>query len=489
VGEDLEPLAVNEALFAAEQRRERDATVLSFEYRGPEGEARKELRLVDGGLVELSVEVPGQQGWGLLLGPGIREADPAAQRGTMGFGGPAAIYSRAGEVETVRPGKVREVQWLPGAGVTWAGLEDNYFLSAVAPARGTRLQSLILQPVLVVDRGPELPAEHVAFTSEDDLLPEQRRLPRDVQVILQPASDTLHGTAFFGAKEYERLRGLGLGMERSVQWGWFGFLVRPLLMGLVWIHANIVANYGWAIVLMTIALKIVLFPLTHKSIVSMQKMQVLQPKIQAIRQKYKGKLRDKRGRMDMEQQRKMNEEMQALFRAEGASPTGGCLPLLLQIPVFFAFFRLLITTVELRQEPWALWIRDVSVPDPWYILPVVMGLTQVYQQRLTPMATDPMQRRIMQLFPWMFMIFAFSFPSGVVLYWTVNNVLTIFQTKGYKALEQRRKAAEAGREPRKAAQEKAEGKGAAEASQESAQERKGGKQKRGGERRARRAKG
>jgi YidC/Oxa1 family membrane protein insertase len=410
---------------------------VSFEHVGPEGVARKELRFLPNGLIEVDIELPGQRGWGVLLGPGVR--NPAPEELSARAATHSAAYLVAGDLETVRPGKVSEVRRVAGGGLGWAGLEDTYFLSVLAPR--SQVLGVVLQPVAVSPGAEGAPLEHRAFLREEELSAEHRGLARDLQVVLQPVGETLQATAYFGPKEYERLRAFGLGLERSVEWGWFGFLVRPLLIGLRWIHDNLVANYGWAIVLMTIALKIVLFPLTHKSIQSMQKMQVLQPKIQAIRQKYKGKLRDKKGRMDLEQQRKMNEEMQALFRSEGASPTGGCLPLLLQIPVFFAFFRLLLTAVELRHEPWVLWIQDVSAPDPWYILPVAMGLTQVYQQKLTPMSGDPMQRRIMQFFPWMFMIFAFSFPSGVVLYWTMNNVLTIFQTKAYKARDRRREAA------------------------------------------------
>jgi YidC/Oxa1 family membrane protein insertase len=452
LGEDLEPLPLNDALFTVQRRQEEGATVVAFEHRGPQGVARKELRFLANGLVAVEVEVKGQSGWGLLLGPGIR--NPASAELAGRTAAHTAVYLAAGDLESVRPGKVNEARRLPGAGIAWAGLEDTYFLSVLVP--GAPLQSLTLQPVTVAP-GPEgEPLSHVPFLREEELGVEQRALARDLMVILQPTGEALRGHLFLGPKEHERLRAFELGLERSVDWGWLGFLVRPLLIGLRWIHENLVANYGWAIVLMTIVLKILLFPLTHKSIISMQKMQVLQPKIQAIRQKYKGKLRDKRGRMDLEQQRKMNEEMQELFRSEGASPTGGCLPLLLQIPFFFAFFRLLLTAVELRHEPWVLWVHDVSAPDPWYVLPVVMGLTQVYQQRLTPMSGDPMQRRIMQFFPWMFMIFAFSFPSGVVLYWTVNNVLTIFQTKAYKARDRRREALAAARPARREEEKGAE---------------------------------
>jgi YidC/Oxa1 family membrane protein insertase len=198
-------------------------------------------------------------------------------------------------------------------------------------------------------------------------------------------------------------------------------LALPLLRALRWLHDNVVANYGWAIILLTIGIRIVLFPLMHKSTVSMQKMQELNPKIQAIRSKYRGKLKDKQGRPNSEAQRKMNEEVMALYKSEGVNPAGGCLPLLLQMPVLFAFYRLLSAAIELRQAPWLGWVQDLSAPDPFYILPIVMGASQFLQQKLTPSAADPMQRRIFALMPIFFTILFLGFPSGLVLYWLTNN--------------------------------------------------------------------
>jgi len=222
-----------------------------------------------------------------------------------------------------------------------------------------------------------------------------------------------------------------------VHWGTLGFLSRPLLWGVQWIVQHVVANWGWAIVLATAALKLLLLPLTLTGMASMQKMQRLNPKIQAIRERYRPKLRDKQGRHSGESQRQMNEEVMALYKAEGVNPAGGCLPLLLQIPVFFAFYNLLSTAVELWHAPWLGWIRDLSAADPYYALPILMGATQVLQQRMTPQAADPIQRRMFQLFPVIFTVFSLGFPSGLVLYWLVNNVLTIVQ----QALYNRWKAA------------------------------------------------
>jgi YidC/Oxa1 family membrane protein insertase len=211
----------------------------------------------------------------------------------------------------------------------------------------------------------------------------------------------------------------------------FGFFSRGLLIGLDWIHDHVVPNYGWSIVLLTLVIKLVLLPLTHKSYISMRKMQQLAPKMQAIRERYRPKLRDKKGRPDVEMQRKMNEEIMALYKSEGVNPAGGCLPMLLQLPVLFAFYRLLYVAVELRGAPWVFWIEDLSIKDPYYVLPIVMGATQFIQTKMTPMAGDPMQRRLFQLMPVFMTVLFIGFPSGLVLYWLTNNVLTIAQQAVY----------------------------------------------------------
>ncbi len=201
-----------------------------------------------------------------------------------------------------------------------------------------------------------------------------------------------------------------------------------------------VANYGWAIVLVTCLIRLLFFPLTHKSQDSMAKMQALNPKVQAIRNKYRSKIKDKQGRPNVEAQRQMNDEVMKVYKSAGVNPASGCLPILLQMPVFFAFFRLLSTAVELRGAPWIGWISDLSVPDPYYILPILMGVTSVLMQKMMPAAPDPMQRRLMQLLPIMFMFFAFAFPSGLVLYWVTNNLLSMIQQGAMMKLKARREA-------------------------------------------------
>jgi YidC/Oxa1 family membrane protein insertase len=170
-------------------------------------------------------------------------------------------------------------------------------------------------------------------------------------------------------------------------------------------------------------------------------MQELAPRMKAIRAKFKGKLKDKKGRPDLEQQRKMNEEISALYRSEGVNPVGGCLPMLLQFPVLIAFYNLLSHAVELRGAPWMLWIDDLSMHDPIYVLPVIMGAVQFVQQRMAPAIGDPMQRRMMMALPVVFTFLFLGFPSGLVLYWLTNNLLTLAQQAVYQRLKARQTAA------------------------------------------------
>ena len=186
-----------------------------------------------------------------------------------------------------------------------------------------------------------------------------------------------------------------------------------------------------------------LFPLTHKSTVSMQKMQELNPKVQAVKNKYRGKLKDKKGRPDAEAQSKMNKEVMAVYKTAGVNPAGGCFPMLLQIPVLFAFYRLLSSAIELRHAPWMFWIKDLSAPDPIYFLPIVMGASQFIQQRMTPSTGDAMQRRIFLLMPVFFTVLFLGFPSGLVLYWLTNNVLGIIQQYSYKKWREKKEASAA----------------------------------------------
>lgn len=225
---------------------------------------------------------------------------------------------------------------------------------------------------------------------------------------------------YIGPKQLDLLTGLGYETKRAVRFGLFGFITEILYVAIKAIHKTI-PNWGWCIILLTFVIKIIFFPLTYSSTKSMARMQELQPKIKALRSKYK------KAKQDIEQRRKMNEETMRLYKEHGVNPAGGCLPMLIQLPIFWGFFQLLRVAVEFRHSPWILWITDLSVKDPIYVIPVLMGITQFISQKMTPTSADATQQRMMLIMPVIMTIFFISFPAGLVLYWLTNNVLQIGQ--------------------------------------------------------------
>ena len=220
---------------------------------------------------------------------------------------------------------------------------------------------------------------------------------------------------YIGAKEHSILRAIDERLDVVVEYGWFTFIAKPMFDFLNFLHTYI-GNWGWAIVVMTLIVRLVLFPLTYKSMISMNKLKDLAPKMKDIRDKYKG------------DPQKMNMHMMELYKKHGANPMAGCLPILLQIPIFFAIYRVLLNAIELKSAPWALWINDLSVMDPYFILPILMGLTMFLQQHITPMAIqDPLQAKIMKYLPLVFILFFITFPAGLTLYWFINNLCSLIQ--------------------------------------------------------------
>ena len=223
---------------------------------------------------------------------------------------------------------------------------------------------------------------------------------------------------YAGTKELQVLEKSGHKLVRLMDYGWFGnkfaFLVKPLLKVLQYFY-GIFNNYGWAIIFVTLIIKIIFAPLTHKSFKSMKGMQKVQPYVKVIQERHKG------------DRQKMNEEMIELYKKHKVNPLGGCLPMLLQIPVFIGLYHALFFSIELRGAPFVGWIEDLSVADPYYVWPVIMGATMFLQQKLNPSIGDPTQQKIMMMLPIVFTFLFMSFPSGLVLYWTINNLLTIAQ--------------------------------------------------------------
>lgn len=430
----LQPHPLDNALFRAEKGA--DGRSVLFRYSGPLGVAEKRFSFNPKGLLEADVRLPGHADWGVVMGPGIR--NPTQEEMKSRFERRRAVYKVGEEVKQLDPSGAFDPVEVPGRGLSWIGLADTYFLSAQIPEGA--LDKATLQPVMV-QTGPGGRPAFVPVPPKDQLTKEQKDLPREFSLVLQPAGDRLTLVSYWGSKEYDRLKSLPYGLQGTVEMGKFGFLARPLLAGLHWIYDHVVPNYGWAIILMTVLIKLVLLPVTHKSTMSMRKMQELNPKVQSIRDKYRTKLRDKQGKPVLEQQRKMNEEVMAVYKEAGVNPAGGCFPLLLQMPILFAFYGLLSTAVDLRKAPWMLWIKDLSVHDPYYVLPLIMGFTQFLQVRMGPQTGDPMQRKMFQLMPIVMTFLFLGFPSGLVLYWLTNNVLTIIQLQVYNRQSQREKEA------------------------------------------------
>jgi len=221
-------------------------------------------------------------------------------------------------------------------------------------------------------------------------------------------------TLYAGPKIQKRLDKIAPHLERTVDYGWLWVISEPLFWLLDWIH-GFVGNWGWSIILLTCLIKLVFFHLSATSYKSMAKMRKLQPRITALRDRYSG------------DRQRMNQAMMELYKKEKINPLGGCLPILVQIPVFIALYWVLLESVELRQAPFILWINDLSEHDPYFALPLMMGATMFLQQKLNPTPPDPVQAKIMMALPFVFTFFFLFFPSGLVLYWFVNNLLSIAQ--------------------------------------------------------------
>jgi YidC/Oxa1 family membrane protein insertase len=227
-------------------------------------------------------------------------------------------------------------------------------------------------------------------------------------------SVTVAHRLFVGPKDIDVLKSQGSSLEKSLDLGWFKHIAMPLLYTLKFFN-RYVGNYGIAIIIITIILKALFFPLTHKSYKSMKDMQKIQPKMAALKEKYK------------DDRDAMNKAVMELYREHKVNPLGGCLPMVVQIPVFFALYKALMFSIELRHAPFFLWVTDLADKDPYYVTPVIMGITMFVQQKMTPSQMDPIQQKMMLALPVVFTFMFLSFPSGLVLYWLVNNILTIGQ--------------------------------------------------------------
>ncbi len=226
-----------------------------------------------------------------------------------------------------------------------------------------------------------------------------------------------------GPKDVDLLRKVDPKLQQLIDWGWFGIIAKPIFLALHWLNDNAIHNYGWSIVVITIVINLLLLPLRFSSMKSQKKMQRLQPQIAAINAKYKGlSLRDPK-------KAEQNAEIMELYKREGANPMSGCLPMFIQIPILYGFYKVLSVTIELRGAHW-LWVTDLSQPEQLaiHVLPIVMVITQFIQQKMTPNpSVDPSQAKMMQFMPLMFGFFFYNMSSGLVLYWLTSNLVGILQ--------------------------------------------------------------
>jgi len=219
---------------------------------------------------------------------------------------------------------------------------------------------------------------------------------------------------YVGPKDQDKLEALAEYLDLTVDYGFLWMLAKPIFAAMKYIH-ELVGNWGWSIILLTVCIKVLLYPLSAASLRSMAKMRSLQPKMESLKETYG------------DDRQKMSQELMALYKKEKVNPAGGCFPMLLQMPVFLSLYWVLLESVEIRHSPWIFWIQDLSAKDPYFILPLVMGASMLLMQKMQPMPTDPTQAMVMKVMPIAFTFFFMIFPSGLVLYWTVNNLLSMLQ--------------------------------------------------------------
>ena len=279
---------------------------------------------------------------------------------------------------------------------------QHYFVGAWMPANGSAKQFYTS-----VNRNQSVPTYRIGYKT------------KQANVIQAGQAGTIGTRVFLGPKEQKRLKRIQEednvhDLALTVDYGYLTLISDPLFRLLSFIH-SLVGNWGWAIILLTVLIKAVFYPLSAASYKSMAGMKKLQPRITTLKERYK------------DDKPKFQQEMMALYKTEKINPAGGCLPILVQIPVFIGLYWALLESVETRQAPFALWLQDLSAPDPYFILPVLMGLSMWAQQKLNPAAMDDIQKKVMMIMPFALTFLFLNFPQGLVLYWVVNNILSMAQ--------------------------------------------------------------
>jgi YidC/Oxa1 family membrane protein insertase len=310
------------------------------------------------------------------------------------YTGPA-IYTEQDKFRKIEFSEIEKnkVQLPKAADNGWIGMIQHYFVSAwVPPAGATR--------------------EYQTRTGEKNLYSISSIIA--LPTLAPNATTTSQSTLYVGPQDQEALEKIAPGLDLVVDYGWLTVLAKPIYVLLAFLH-GIVGNWGWAIVLLTVLIKGVFYPLSAASYKSMAKMKEVSPRLMKLREQYG------------DDKQKMNVAMMELYKTEKINPLGGCLPILVQIPVFISLYWVLLASVEMRNAPWILWVKDLATPDAWLILPLLMMATMWIQYKLNPVPPDPVQARVMMLMPLIFGVMFFFFPAGLVLYWLTNNVLSIAQ--------------------------------------------------------------
>ncbi len=382
---------------------------LSFEYQDASGlAARKSFHFQPDGhpyvlSVDASIDVQGvARPVTIRMGPALGLGYTTGGRMTTAYP-PAAVFHKDGSVQRPSASKLLE-QAVYDGNLRFAGVGDHYFISAAVP--GTRSVKVEFQPLVL----PTLEADAKATGV----------VQRTFVAYSVSTTGAMNLPFFLGPKDFDILKSVDGQFVRAIDFGMFAWLVVPLLQSLKWINGYI-GNFGWSIIILTILLNAVMFPLRHRSMVSMRKMQEIQPEIKAIQKRYeKFKLTDP-------ERQKMNTETMALYKQKGVNPASGCVPMLLTMPVLFGFYAMLAVAIELRGAPFFGWIHDLARMDPLFITPVLMGASMFVQQRMTPTTADPAQQKIFMFMPIIFTVMFLWAPAGLVIYWLMSNIMTIGQ--------------------------------------------------------------
>lgn len=401
---------ITEGTYEMSVERGLESTDVLFSYRDNQFQVEKRITVpqqgfelsIQGSVRERGISVPYRINFGAGIGP-LR----FHEQGDFLY--PSAAYYQAGSVERYDTGDLEDGPVEIGGNIRWAGLDSKYFAM------------ILIEPGSIRD---------VLMTRQEWTTKLEDGSDNTIYLVGAAVGVPVDGSArvFMGPKSHEALGATDSTLRDLINYGWFGVLVKPLLSALKFIFGYI-GNWGWAIILLTFLINLALFPVRYKQMASMEKMSSLQPQLRSIQDKYK------RMKRDDPRKQQMNAEVMALYKQHGVNPLGGCLPLLLQMPILFAFYRMLDASIELRGAPFIFWIQDLSKADPYYVTPIVMGATMVAQQKMTPATGDPTQRRMMMMLPIVFTFFFLNVSSGLAIYFLFSNVFAMMFQFGLKRLK------------------------------------------------------